>query len=81
MQLDGAKQLYKLRSRTVELNYADMKEHRGLRRFHSRGLGRATAQIGAVVLVHNLLHVDTHRHRPRRDRSATAEAPQTLCIA
>jgi hypothetical protein len=44
----------------VELNYAGLKEHRGLRRFHGRGLHRVTAEIAAQVLVHHLLCVATH---------------------
>ena len=58
MQTPEAKTLYKLRARTVELAYADMKEHRGLRRFRSRSLLRARTQVALVVLVHNLLTVD-----------------------
>ena len=57
MQTPEAKTLYKLRSQTVELAYADMKEHRGLRRFRSRGLRRAKTQVGLIVLTHNLLAV------------------------
>jgi transposase len=81
MQTAQAKELYRLRSRTVELNFADMKEHRGMRRFHSRGLRRVTAEIGAVVLAHNLVHVAEHSCRPARDRPATKETPQTLSVA
>ena len=55
MATPEAKQLYRLRRQTVELRYADMKEHRNLQRFTGRGLRRATAQLAATVLVHNLL--------------------------
>ena len=58
MQTPEAKALYKLRPQTVELAYADMKEHRGLRRFRSRSLRRAKAQVGLTVLTHNLLTVE-----------------------
>ncbi|MBL7042224.1 MAG: transposase [Pirellulaceae bacterium] len=54
---EEAKQLYKRRKKTVELSFADIKEHRGLRRFPRRGLTRATTQVGLAVLVHNLLVV------------------------
>lgn len=57
MATDEAKQLYKKRKKTVELSFADIKEHRGLRRFPRRGLTRATTQVGLAVLVHNLLVV------------------------
>lgn len=80
MQTDEAKRLYKLHSRTVELNYADMKEHRGLRRFHGRGSSRASAEVGVLVLAHNMLHVDAY-HGHARDRPSNAETTQTLCIA
>ena len=49
MQTPDAKKLYKLRSRTVELNYADLKEHRGMRRFHCRGPHRVSAEIGSAT--------------------------------
>lgn len=58
MQTAEAQALYKQRSRTVELNFADLKEHRGLRRFHCRGLKRTTAEVGTLVLTHNLLLVE-----------------------
>jgi transposase len=57
MKTEEAKTLYKLRCRTVELNFADMKEHRGMRRFSCRGLGRVRNDVAATVLSHNLLHV------------------------
>lgn len=80
MQTDEAKRLYKLRSQTVELNYADLKEHRGLRRFHCRGPRRVTAEVGALVLAHNLLFVEAHCPAAR-DRPANIGTPQTLCAA
>lgn len=80
MATDEAKRLYKLRSRTVELNYADMKEHRGLRRFHGRGRRRAQAETGSLVLAHNLFFVQAQR-RTVREKQADAATPQTLCAA
>jgi transposase len=77
MQTPKAKQLYKLRSQTVELSFADMKEHRGLRRFHGRGLARAKNEVGTLVLVNNLMHVQKAR-AAARDR-LTDETPKTLC--
>jgi transposase len=50
-----AKELYRLRSQTVELVNADWKEHRKLRRFSGRGLKRVRCQVGLTVLAHNLL--------------------------
>ena len=76
MQTDEAKRLCKLRSRTVELNYADLKEHRGLRRFHGRGLRRVTAEVGSLVLTHNLLHVEA---QASRQNPSSQGLPRTLC--
>jgi hypothetical protein len=80
MQTNEAKQLYKLRSQTVELNYADMKEHRGLRRFHGRGLRRVTAEVGTLVLAHNMLYVEAKRGCAARPSPTSTETPQMLCI-
>jgi transposase len=81
MQTEDAKRLYKLRSQTVELNYADLKEHRGLRRFHGRGTSRVTAEVGLLVLVHNMLHVEAQRRQRARDCPPNTESPQTYCVA
>ena len=81
MATGEAKQLYKQRSQTVELNYADMKEHRGLRRFHGRGLSRAKGEVGMLVLAHNLRHVEAHRCVQTRDRLAMIENIQMLSVA
>ena len=77
---DDAKRLYRLRSQTVELTYADMKEHRGLRRFHGRGLRRVKAELGTWVLAHNLRHIEVHRHAAARDGPMPAKTPQILRI-
>jgi transposase len=81
METDAAKRLYKLRSQTVELNYADLKEHRGLRRFHSRGLLRATTQVGLLVLAHNLLFVQAQCCHVARDGPANLKISQIPCAA
>ena len=57
MQKAESKELYKKRKQTVELGFADWKEHRRMRRFASRGREKAETQVGLVVLVHNLLIV------------------------
>ena len=81
MQPEAAKKLYKRRSQTVELSYADMKEHRDLRRFHGRGLRRVTAEVGCLVLTHNVLYVEEQCSRQSRDAPANAESPQMLSVA
>ena len=40
---------------TIELVFADFKEHRGLRRFSGHGLERVRTEVALEVLVHNLL--------------------------
>jgi transposase len=81
MQPEAAKKLYKRRSQTVELSYADMKEHRDLRRFHGRGRRRVTAEVGCLVLTHNVLYVEEQCSRQTRDGPANAESPQMLSVA
>jgi transposase len=54
MQTPAARALYRLRKQTVERGLADIKEHRGLRRFSGRGLKRTRIQLGLTVVAHNL---------------------------
>jgi transposase len=79
MQTPEAQALYKQRSRTVELNFADLKEHRGLRRFHGRGQDRVTAEVGSLVLTHNLLAVEAHGEH-RGQRASEVDTTQTMCF-
>ncbi len=58
MATPEARALYRLRKQTVERAFADMKEHRGLRRFSGHGRDRAETEVGLTVLVHNLLVLD-----------------------
>jgi transposase len=55
MQAAEAKAFYRRRKQTVELAFADSKEHRGFRRLSGFGLTIARVQTGLTVLVHNLL--------------------------
>jgi hypothetical protein len=55
METSEAKELYQQRRQTIELCYADLKQHRQLRRFNHYGPRRARAQIGTAVLAYNLL--------------------------
>jgi transposase len=57
MQEPANQQIYRQRSRSVELGYADLKEHRGLRIFRCFGLQRARAQAGLVILASNGLKI------------------------
>lgn len=49
---------YRLRGQTVELAFADSKGNRQLHRFHGRGLSRALAETGLMVVAQNLLRLD-----------------------
>jgi hypothetical protein len=55
METEEAKTIYRLRGQTIELVFADFKEHRGLRRFSGHGLERVRTEVALEVLVHNLL--------------------------
>jgi transposase len=55
MATAAAKEFYKLRRQTIELRYADLKQHRRLRQFTGYGLRHARAETAGSVLVYNLL--------------------------
>ena len=74
MRTDAAKELYKLRCRTVERAYADVKVHRRLDRFPGRGRAHASAHFRLRCLVHNLLVVVRHAR-------AREESPQDSHVA
>ena len=62
---------YALRGQTVELGFADARNHRGLQRFHGRGIDRARTETGLLVLAQNLLRLD----RLKRDAINSANTP------
>jgi transposase len=45
----------KRRGEVIERSFADAKQHRNLRRLHGRGLSRARAEVGLVVMAQNAL--------------------------
>jgi DDE family transposase len=53
MQTAAGKELYRQRKSTIELAFADLKEHRGLRRLCGYGVEQAEAVLGLLVLLHN----------------------------
>lgn len=55
MEALEAKAKYRLRKQTVERLNADLKEHRSFRRLRGRGLARASAQAGLLIVAHNLI--------------------------
>jgi hypothetical protein len=64
METAEAKAVYRLRGQTIEMVFADVKEHRGLRRFSGHGLVRVRTEFALEVLLHNLLVL--HRFLSRR---------------
>lgn len=55
METAEAKAVYRLRGQTIEIVFADVKEHRGLRRFSGHGLARVRTEFALEVLLHNRL--------------------------
>jgi hypothetical protein len=77
MSTPQAKSLYRLRRQTIELGYADLKEHRSMRQFSGRGLWRAQRQAGLTVLVHNLLVLHYAIPPPQNVTTATLTTEKT----
>ena len=67
MESDEAKSVYRLRGQTIEIVFADIKEHRGLRRFSGHGLVRVCTEYALEVLLHNLLVL--HRFLSQRQNT------------
>ena len=63
MATPEAKELRKLRGQVIERSFGDAKQHRNLRKLHGRGLHRAKAEVGLVVLAQNALML--HRLRQK----------------
>lgn len=78
METAEAKALYKLRRQTVELGFADLKQHRKIRCFSRRGLRRVRTEIGLAVLARNLLIVSSS---PPQTEKACSEAETTVKMA
>jgi hypothetical protein len=74
-----AKSLYRLRCQTVELGFADFKQHRSMRQFSGRGRYRAQRQVGLTVLVHNLLVVHHATPPPENSTNATLSTEEITC--
>jgi len=55
METAEAKAVYRLRGQTIEIVFADVKEHRGWRRFSGHGLARVRTEFALEVLLHHLL--------------------------
>jgi hypothetical protein len=58
---EQGKARYALRQSTVEPVFGQIKEARGIRRFHLRGLLKATSEWKLICATHNLLKLFRHR--------------------
>jgi transposase len=75
----ASQKVYKMRCRSVELGYADIKEHRGLRVFRCFGRKRARAQAGLVILASNGLKI--MRIRQQRQSTEQEHSPPEKQVA
>ncbi|HZW30694.1 MAG TPA: transposase [Isosphaeraceae bacterium] len=73
MRQDEGQAIYTLRKLTVERQFADLKQHRGLRQLASFGLERARIQVRLLVLAQNGLEL--LKARDRGQAKATPLAP------
>ena len=72
MEQQDIKARYRLRGQTVERSFGDAKGNRLVVRFHGRGLSRARAETGLLVLAQNLLLLDKlERNVPNPNDSTT----------
>ena len=55
MESDEGAESAKIRSRQIERRFGDSKLHRGGNQLHGRGLSRATAETGMMVVAQNIL--------------------------
>jgi transposase len=77
MQTPEAKALYRQRKQTVELGFADWKQHRKVRCFTCWGRERVRTQVGLSVLVHNLLTVEHRRDQPLAKNTQSVNSSET----
>ena len=79
METAEAKAVYRLRGQTIELVFADVKEHRGLRRFSGHGLARVRTEFALDVLLHNLIVL--HRCLSQGQNAEVLYHPTVECDA
>jgi len=74
MKTPGAKELYALRSRTVEPVFGDIKENKGLRSFLTRGLKGVKIEFNLTCIASNLRKIKEFL----RERDSKAPLPERL---
>ena len=72
MKTEEAKAANRLRGSVIERCFGDAKQHRDLRRLHGRGLKRAKAEIGLVILVQTALTLARLRENAANPRENAA---------
>jgi hypothetical protein len=72
MNTPEAKSAARLRGSVVERSFGDAKQHRNLRRLHGRGLERARAEVGLVVLAQTALALTKLRRNAAKAREIPA---------
>jgi transposase len=71
MSTPEAQKAKRLRGSVIERCFGDAKEHRDLRRLHGRGLERAKAEVGLVVLAQTALTLERLRQKAATPRENT----------
>ncbi len=71
MATPTAKAILKTRGQVAERGFADLKEHRQLRRHTGRSLTRAKTDVGLAVLIHNLLTLEKYLARTSQSPGAS----------
>jgi hypothetical protein len=72
MSTPEAKAASRLRGSIIERSFADAKDYRNLRRLHGRGLKRAKAEVGLVVLAQTALTLAQLRKNAANPRENAA---------
>jgi transposase len=72
MKTEEAKAANRLRGSVIERCFGDAKQHRDLRRLHGRGLKKAKAEIGLVILVQTALTLARLRKKVANPRKNPA---------
>lgn len=60
MKTQRAKELYALRSRTMEPMFGDIKENKGMRGFLTRGLKKVRTEFNLACIASNLMKIKGH---------------------
>lgn len=79
MKVPVSKEIYALRSRTVEPVFGDIKENKGLRSFLTRGLKRVRTEFNLACIATNLNKIDNFLEKSDRNTLYLAKLQQRSC--